>query len=752
MTIKRKLRTVGTLALAGAGLIAAAGCLGAEAEGIAPAQAAQTTVKMDFFHKPLPNIPLPNDIATRYDATSATGRRINASLISPTSYEAHTRKLIDELDGWGVYQPITIPFSGPLDVTSILKGHHWKGPKGDPANKNYALDNNVVYLINVDPKSSERGKVHRLDLGQGNFPVVLESRDKYWKNDPREWTINLLFEEEDEDKNGDGNPDPGEDTDGDGVLDKPNYLPAAALKSGKLPARTDLAGRADALMTFYERQSNTLLLRPLMPLQERTTYAVVVTRRLLDEKGSPVGSPFASINHASQNKALAALPQLLPKGLALQDVAFAFSFTTQTVQSDMQAARDGLYGNGIQAHLAADFPARVATLEKLKNPAFKKFKGMKNAYIVHNEHLVGMVTEIAGDLLGMNKSSEEFRLTLEYQNYVDYHVMGSFKSPQLFGRKDKNGEMLPYNDQAWPADLDHKRAKAHSEDIYFWITVPRKEVSARKDGKPVPVVILSHGYGGNRVDILTAGGIMAKHGFAAVSIDGPGHGLALGKTDYAKAKAASALFGLNPFFDAVFKSRAFDQNFDGNADSGADFWSAYVFHTRDNVRQFALDYMQLIRVLRTFDGSRKWSHDVNGDGTKELAGDFDADGKVDIGGPAVTYHMTGGSLGGIMSMATGALEPHLNSVAPVAGGAGLGDVGIRSRQGGVPEAFILRVLGPLFVGTLDAKSSDGELKLEMVIPDLNSTRSLHFATVKGVAKGDTVVVQNLTTSRRAPAP
>ena len=70
--------TVATMTLA---------CLGEEPQGIAPATPASTTVKMDFFHKPLPDIPLPNDIATRYDADSPTGRRINASMVAPTGFE-----------------------------------------------------------------------------------------------------------------------------------------------------------------------------------------------------------------------------------------------------------------------------------------------------------------------------------------------------------------------------------------------------------------------------------------------------------------------------------------------------------------------------------------------------------------------------------------------------------------------------------------------------------------------------------------
>ena len=57
--------------------LSTAGCLSEEPEGLAPAAKAETTVKLDFFHRPLPEIPLPNDIATRYDPTSATGRRVS---------------------------------------------------------------------------------------------------------------------------------------------------------------------------------------------------------------------------------------------------------------------------------------------------------------------------------------------------------------------------------------------------------------------------------------------------------------------------------------------------------------------------------------------------------------------------------------------------------------------------------------------------------------------------------------------------
>ena len=288
------------------------GCFSAEPEALKNTPTAQTTVKMDFAARPLPEIPLPNDLATRFDASSPTNRRINASLIAPARFEADVRKLIDELDGWGVNQPITIPFTGPIDIASIEAGHR---------DINYDPSNDVIYLIDITPGSPDEGELKTLDIGEGNYPVTLE-RLEYWKNDPRGWTLSLGFEEADEDLDGDGVLDPGEDlngnglldpgedldgdgeldppedTDADGILDKPNYLPGAN------PARDDLAGRADALMYFYERETNTLIATPMEPLRERTTYAVLVTKRIKDENGNAIGSPYAGINHISQTAAL----------------------------------------------------------------------------------------------------------------------------------------------------------------------------------------------------------------------------------------------------------------------------------------------------------------------------------------------------------------------------------------------------------------------------------------------------------------
>ena len=704
-------------------------CLSPQPEGLAPSQPATTTVTMDFLRKPLPEIPLPNDIATRHDPTSATGRRINASLLAPTRLEQRVRALIDQLDGFSLMMPITVPFSAPLDVQSIIDAH------SDP---HYGLDDDVIYLVDVDRDSPDFGEIQYLDLGNGSYPVILEKRDEFWRNDPRSGNLTLIFEEIEEDTNGNGKLDPGEDTDGDGVLDHPNNLP------GHDPAIDDPRARAQALMTFYERETNTLIAKPVMPLRERTTYAVVVTRRLKDANGEPVGSPYPTVNHPAQTEALRPLEDMMDGDLpfGMDDIAFAFTFTTQTTTSDWYAVRDGLYGHGIQKHLASEFPPRVSSMFELKDTA--RLGGTNPHVIYAEEWLQGLrlVQELDG---GGDPNSVAGKQLEDFNAYVDFLAVGSFESPQLFPREDAEGNWLPFNDQSWPADLHSVPAKARGERVYFYLSVPRKEVSARGEGKPAPVVILGHGHTGNRFTVTSFAGFMARHGVAVLAIDCVSHGISVSEQDRALATTVLSTIGFGPFVEAALTDRAYDQNGDGTIDSGADFWTAYVFHTRDVVRQSLLDYMQLVRLVRSFDGERRWAFDLDGDGTEELAGDFDADGEVDIG-LGSTFTMTGGSLGGIMSMLVGALEPQVEAIAPVVGGGMMSEITRRTFNSSVRRAVHLRLLGPLYTGT---RQADGTTQLHQVIPDLNEDAvELHFGTVEGVEPGDTMLVENLVNGER----
>jgi hypothetical protein len=653
-------------------------------------------VRFDVFHKPFPEIPLPNDFATRYDPASPTKRRLNASVLAgPTKWEQATRAQLDKLSGWGTLAPITVSFTEPIDPEVILKRH---------GNDLYDYSDDAVLVLDVTPGSPTRCEAVPLDLGQGNYPQVLAEQQVY-DSDPRADLQTLVFEEHEEDTNGNGKLDPGEDTDMDGVLDHPN------TRDGK---------PGSPVLEFYERETNTLVIKPVMPMREATTYAVVLTRRLTSPSGKPIRSPFDGINHAGQTDALAALPDCLPKyGLGVADVGFTWSFTTQSISEDYVKVRDGLYGQGPLAQIGKDFPAGLSRLDDVRDP----MPGVTNTKLVP----IDVFVPLALQLLSLTGSSEaEQQVFAATMRSVDFIVAGAIKSPQLFPRQDTKGQMLPLYEQVW--DLDKA---PRGEDVPFWMFVPKN----RKG--PAPVAIFIHGHGGSKFDALPFAGLLAGYGIATMGIDAPSHGIGLPEGQLALVRGAFAGAGLSALGDALLSGRAVDWNGDGTVDSGDDYWSAYVFHTRDMVRQTMLDGMQVVRTLRSFDGKARWSFDPAGTGSPGIAGDFDGDGQVDVGGSA-PLHVLGGSLGGITGSVFAGVEPQLDTAVAIVPGGMLSEIGTRSTLSGVKDAMVLRALGPIFYGDgghLMLRANDGQ----------TSDVSLTIADLPSLTPGDTVVLDNLTT-------
>jgi hypothetical protein len=653
-------------------------------------------VRFDVFHKPFPEIPLPNDFATRYDATSPTGRRLNASILAArTRWEQATRAELDKLSGWGTLAPITVSFTQPIDPQVILDRHY---------KDNFDYQDDAVLVIDVTPGSPGYCEAVPLDLGQGNYPQVLAEPVVY-DSDPRANLQTLTVEETEEDTNGNGKLDPGEDTDMDGVLDHPDTL------DGK---------PGSPRLEFYERETNTLTMKPVMPMREATTYAVVLTRRLTSPSGSPVRSPFAGINHAAQTDELRPLGACLPRyGLGMKDVAFTWAFTTQSLTHDYRLVRDGLYGIGPLKATSREFPATLSRLDDV----IDKGPGVASTKVVPESKF----TPLAVKLLKLTGSSDAeiqgFQATMQS---VDFIVAGAIKSPQYFPRKDASGNMLPLYRQVWNL---HKAPRG--EDVPFWMFVPKNRQG------PAPVAIFIHGHGGSKFDALPFAGILASYGIATMGIDAPSHGVGLPSTELAIVKGSFKDAGLEGLGTSLLTGRAIDWTGDGNVDSGDDFWTAYVFHTRDMVRQTVVDVMQLVRTLRTFDGATHWAFDPGNKGTPGLAGDFDGDGKVDVGGTA-PLHVMGGSLGGIVGATIAGLEPAIDSAIAIVPGGMLSEIGKRSTLGGVKDAMVLRALGPLFFadkGSLKLRANNGQTSdVTLTIHDLPT-----------LAPRDTVVLTNRTT-------
>ncbi len=680
-------------------------------QGLHPAEEGPgPKVSFDVFHLPLPEIPLPNDFATRFDALSPTKRRINASIdVAPTKWERSIRESLDGISGWGTLAPITVSFSEPLDLKEVVRRHQAPAELADDA----------LYVFDVTKGSPGYCQPVLLDVGQGHFPVISDERD-YFPNEPHTSLESLMFEQEEEDLNGNGVMDPGEDTDMDGVLDHPNTL------DGKTGGPFDVIG-------FYEHETNTLIARPLEPMRQATTYAVVLTKRLLGKDGKPVRSPFPAINHLSQTQSLAALPECLTtQNLGLDDVAFTWSFTTQAVTTDYIAVRDGFMGMGPFAFLKDKYPPDFTTLEEARR---SEGRGT-NTKIVPGAQFLKLGEQLLGFVGGSSVSDETVKLFQGLLRTVDFYAAPTMTSPQFFPRDDAEGNPLPFYRQTMQLDAATGEAKIRDETVRLFMSVPKNRTG------PAPVVIFIHGHTGSKLDSMLFMAPMARYGMATIGLDAVSHGLGVAQADLDLVTGIVESTGLTPLANAITKGRAYDQNGDGVPDSGADFFTAYVPHSRDTVKQTVFDVLRLVRILRSFDGVRTWKFDANRDGKDDIAGDFDGDGKVDIGGPTTPIYMGGASLGGIMSSLLGGIEPDFDAVLPILPGGYLSEIGARTTLGQVKNPLALRLLAPLFLVRPD---STGTPVLSVMYPSAVKNVDLKLAKAPALRPGQIVVVRNLET-------
>jgi hypothetical protein len=710
-------------------------------------------VVWDLHAEGLPEIPLPNDVATWPDPSSPTGLRLNASLIVPTSLESRTRARFDELDGWGTFAPISVAFDEHLDLGELLRR---QGGMDHFSEEDFAQ--HAVYLVDL-----ETGLPVPLDLNGGNFPYAVTRPDQYFDNDPRAGESNMLFETVEEDADLDGVLDPGEDTDFDGVLDHPNTLDG--IVTG------DPLDTVDRMAWFYERETRTLILRPILPLAQRHAYAVVLTERLVGEDGRPVRSPFPFVHHVRQSPELAPLPEHFAAhpevygSLASQGwdgVAFAWTFTTQSVTDDLDTIREGLHGRGSMAYLADEVPVDVAPLPMqggrgCPDPGARVF-------VAPGAQFRAAVRTLGSAAFGLEDEALE-QLDASYASLA-HVVTVLLETPYFFG--DPDAEDL---EDAFDLDWQTGRARRTRETISMTMYVPTEDASRAQPFSPVVYV---HGHGSNAAEVLVYGGLVLQHGNALVTINAHGHGLEVDPALRAVVRATLGGECLLGTADALTVGRARDLDGDGSLDSGSDFWTAYIFHTRDSVRQTVVDELQAFRVLRSFDGTRRaaprtltppggmpveFDGDYDRDGTPDLAGDFDGNGVPDLGGPDVRYAMAGGSLGGIITGLTAGVEPMITASAPVVGGGGLADVAIRTENGSVLSAMILRVMGPLIVSTPSEGPSErttcaaGDFSLQVHAPLLDDDVRTEIACLHADELGpdDVLLVRNLSNGEVACA-
>jgi len=708
-------------------------------------------VVFDLMKRPLPEIPFPNDIATFADPTSRTGRRINASLVAPTHSEHVARMGFDELEGWGTFAPIAVSFKRGEGTDLATPAIDLDDLHARMGGATWDTSDDAVYIVNLTT-----GVPVLVDLGSGAFPLSVVSQDQYYPVDPRRDQQNILLDTAEE---GAGLTQadyaPALDTDFDGYLDHPN-----TNGPGKIHG-------ADNLMTWYERQTDTLLLRPMVPMDEMTEYAVVLTDRLRGSNGKPVRSPFPYVHHPVQRASVAKLQSILSDGArksyygdiagtGLDHVAFTWTFTTQPVVQDLLALRDGLYGKGPFARFKDEYPPKV-TLHRAAGltssddddswkTASKCADAAKAPFVGKWAQAKDVIKTAFEQLFPLDPASAQ--LLLNSLENVDYFVVGTFDAPNLQGDPQS-----PDPDQHFKVNWSTGEARVFRDKIHFWLAVPKPRGSAKP---PFPVAYWQHGTTVHDTEMLIHAGNYARNGIALAGADAPGHGLVLEKTLKNVLTGLLSDRCLAPFGDAIASGRAIDLNGDGAPDNGGLIWSAHIMHTRDGVRQGALEGVQLTRILRSFDGALMADQDYNGDGKPDLAGDFNGDGVVDVGGPNNRYFSSGGSLGGILAQVHGAIDPYITATAPVSGAGGFVDVNLRGRVTPVP--VLEQALGPIIVGQLGSQVSDtvtnchegNKRSVRWWVNDLFETKEIEIACLdpSELSEAMTVVVQNVATGER----
>ena len=706
-----------------------------------PADGTGPTIIFDLDARPLPEIPFPNDLATRLDPTSPTGRFLNVSEEASTRMEFELRSRANTLDGFGTYSPINVRFDQPIDLCSIVDAHH--------ADDDFT--NDAIYVVDI-----ESGEPVMLDLNRGFFPYLLpgngnsdtpaEPRPRYYANDSRAGSSTLIFDDHIEDLNKNGVLDPGEDTDQDGILDGPERQALPTCNTAWRYVEN----------TLWEADSNTLQIRPIRPLMPGRTYAVILTDQLRDAGGEIIRSPFAGINHPRQTAALKAiLPHLTALGTSLEKIAFTWTFTTSTASQDLFAIRAGMYGYGSLGWLHDQYPAQWHGLHRMIDDDDPNFEPSAALHRMEGERLAAVLGRI-GPETGLIEDDSGARSLLNSIRNIDYMVSGAFIAPNF---------MVDRDGRAGDGCADHKGAAATRECAYpddedeifeidrtrgtavvgqgrvtFWCAIPKAKYRPGQ-GQAFPVSLYGHGYTSTRFEMLGFAGFHARMGIATCSLDSFAHGLAVpAELQGVVDSIAGGQYGRG-LVAALMDGRARDLNNDGTVDSGGDFWTADTFHTRDAVRQTVSDWMAFIRVLRSFDGQRQWDLDVYGADNKRLsgvAGDLDGDGQVDIGGHNNQYFGWGQSLGGIVSGVAAGVESALTAAAPIAGAAGLLDVGVRSVQGGVKEGVHLRFMGLM----LTASPHGSKTRLSFIASNINDDATVPIGEIDALRPGDRIEVIN----------
>ncbi len=635
----------------------------------------------------------PTDLATRRIDNETTGRQINISQDRDLHVAHHLRSQLNRLDGFGVASTIAIPFEKPLDLASVTEGS--------------------IRLFNVSPRSVHFGEEVALDLQGTAYPRSFRPRGVF-PYDLLEDFPDLFFGE--------------------------------------------LNGFEEERIQNYEVETNTLLVQPYFPLREQTTYAVVLTETLKGEDGEPIRSPFPWVHHAAEYATLKPITQWIDP----EDIAFTWSFTTRSVTPIPIAIRDGLDGIGPLGWLRELYPGKWLTFQDLNiNDAPEDPEDRDHPFIMDGEFLPTALASV-GALAGGGLESITFE-------HVDYALFGTFESVNVRDEEDH---------AIW-ADLKAGTIAHKPSEVGFLLTVPK---TTEEFQPPFRVMLYNHGSRTSRLEQILMANDFSRAGIAVISIDAAGHGpfggdlraivereaadyppelVSLlagsiaqsflgGEYDYSDKDLDAILNDLeeNGLWKAMFVTgRAEDHDGDGLLLSGDNYFVPNPFALSSAGFQTVVDNLVLFRIL-----SRLSPDAIPGPGIDDPqnadeedilaymhAGDFNADGILDVGGPDGKFSTMGTSMGAFHASILLPLEPGITTGVSNVGGGGITEIMLRSSLAEAIDPIMTEPLGPIIVGCPVPRESEEEeeelLPVEVALTWNNwSVRCRDIATIEFAEK------------------
>lgn len=674
--------------------------------------------------QPIPDVPFPNDLSLRITDDTLAGVSWNVATDQPSDHRTRLRERVNRLDGFGPYAPITVSFDGPIDLTTVTA--------------------RSVIVINIEPGHPREGEQIPLDLGQGFFPLESATQNLF-AQDPQSALGDLLFSE--------------------------------ANTQGTRPD-----GRPDRI-SHYEVETNTLILRPVVPLAQGARHAVLLTREIMgdapDGVFGPIRAPFDFKAHAAQTPLIRTAARLAD--LPLDRLAYGWTYTTADMIEPLLIMRDGLYGDG-----------PLKWLEDVARPGLRRINhtGVTHdaqdsedpddprdtPYILQAEFFGKLLS-----LVGTISNDVQFDLDIKAMDYV---VFGTIETPNLRGNPERILDL----------DVVSGAGEAIPQIVPLMVTVPK---ATDRFKPPFPVLFYFHGTGSTRMEALVLGEAMAKQGWATMSFDAVGHGplvpdvFKLIEENQDTIGPLLSIFprilaqllvpdrveefsqftvvnpdgsanreGIEDFVDELegiglwqelaILGRNEDIDNDGELATAESFFSSDPFRQCTSFWQDTVDLMQIVKQVRGFSQAAVPPAIDNPRAATEdelmpslLAGDFNADGVLDVGGPDVAMGVAGTSLGGFHSVIASAVEPEITTASPIVAGGGFTDVMLRSSLREIITRILMEVFGVLVIGCPDVESGTLYLSLNNRSKRCqNDLAETAFASLPLPAPGTTVRLKN----------